>query len=131
MLRFGFLPSDFNPMVLMLGETDDLRALAAELRRFAREPAETRLETLAFCAAANETRIALAPAHDAQAGLHPQPGPGHAFRWHVDPRRAAGIADLLDTLADPASRSGSEILEEGNIALKVSRGEYTDDFLRR
>ena len=37
MLRIGFLPSDFNPMVLMLGEADDLRLLAGVLRRFARE----------------------------------------------------------------------------------------------
>ena len=37
MMRIGFLPSDFNPMVLMLGEAEDLRLLAAVLRRFARE----------------------------------------------------------------------------------------------
>jgi hypothetical protein len=29
MLRIGFLPSDFNPMVLMLGEAGDLRLLAS------------------------------------------------------------------------------------------------------
>jgi hypothetical protein len=36
MLRVGFLPSDFNPMMLMLGEAEDLRLLAGVLRRFAR-----------------------------------------------------------------------------------------------
>ncbi len=37
MLRVGFLPSDFNPMVLVLGEAEDLRLFAGVLRRFARE----------------------------------------------------------------------------------------------
>ena len=31
MLRLGFLPSDFNPMLLMLGEVEDLRALGGVL----------------------------------------------------------------------------------------------------
>ena len=51
MLRIGFLPSDFNPMVLMLGEVEDLRLLAGVLRRFAREPADVRLDELGFCTA--------------------------------------------------------------------------------
>ena len=50
MLRVGFLPSDFNPMMLMLGEADDLRLLAGVLRRFSRERADVRLDELGFCA---------------------------------------------------------------------------------
>ena len=49
MLRIGFLPSDFNPMVLMLGETEDLRLLAGVLRRFAHELTDVRLADLNFC----------------------------------------------------------------------------------
>ena len=37
MLRIGFLPSDFNPMVLVLGEPEDLHRLAATLRRVDRK----------------------------------------------------------------------------------------------
>src|SRR6476619_6189713 len=51
MLRVGFLPSDFNPMMLMLGEAEDLRRLAAVLRRFARELTDVRLNALGCCAA--------------------------------------------------------------------------------
>jgi hypothetical protein len=131
MLRFGFLPSDFNPMVLMLGEAEDLRALAAALRDFARHPTEVRLEALAFCAAANNTRIALVPSAGAPGGLDRLAAPGHAFAWHLDPARAAALADRIDSLADPTCRAGSETLEEGDVALKLSRGEYTEDFLRR
>ena len=51
MLRIGFLPSDFNPMVLMLGEAEDLRLLAGVLRQFAREQSDVRLDRLGFCTA--------------------------------------------------------------------------------
>ena len=51
MLRIGYLPSDYNPMVLMLGEIEDLRLLAGVLRRFAREQADMRLDEQGFCAA--------------------------------------------------------------------------------
>ena len=43
MLRVGFLPSDFNPMMLMLGEAEDLRLLAGVLRRFVHERTDVRL----------------------------------------------------------------------------------------
>ena len=48
MLRVGFLPSDFNPMLLILGEAEDLRLLAGVLRRFARELSDVRLDQLGF-----------------------------------------------------------------------------------
>ena len=40
MLRFDYLPSDFNPMFLFLGERQDLTALARLLRSFAGSPRE-------------------------------------------------------------------------------------------
>src|SRR4028119_1990311 len=46
MLRYGYLPSDFNPMLLFLGEPGDLRGLASMLERFAREPSATELAAL-------------------------------------------------------------------------------------
>jgi len=102
MLRVGFLPSDFNPMVLMLGEAEDLHRLAATLRQFARHPTD----------AAAEPSV---------------------FLWRLDPAHAQAFADQIDQLAQPSRVAGSEILacstgEE--IPVKVSRGEYTDDFLQ-
>ena len=38
MLRFEYMPSDFHPLFLFLGEGPDLAALAKLLRRFAEEP---------------------------------------------------------------------------------------------
>jgi hypothetical protein len=121
MLRIGFLPSDFNPMVLVLGEAEDLHRLAATLRRFAREPADAPLDASCVRLTASEGQL----------GIHPA-APG-AFLWRLDSAHAQSFADQVDSLAQPARLAGSEILEcttGEEIPVKVSRGEYTDDFLR-
>jgi hypothetical protein len=121
MLRIAFLPSDFNPMVLALGEAEDLHRLAATLRRFAREPAEVPLEA---------SQVTLTGT-DGPLGIHPAGEPG-AFLWRLDAALAQNFADRIDALAQPARLAGSELLEcttEEEIPVKVSRGEYTDDFL--
>jgi hypothetical protein len=129
MMRIGFLPSDFNPMILMLGEAEDCHALGAVLRRFAREGQDVTFGELGFCQVVG-TDVLLTAA----------PGPAgvqwceeHAFIWRVPPETADAFADRVDGLAEPGRVAGSEDLDCGTqdgIAVKVSRGEYTDDFLR-
>lgn len=129
MLRVGFLPSDFNPMVLMLGEAEDLRLLAGVLRRFAREQTDVRLSELGFCAAPRTT-VTLTASQGAP-GIQPA-GDNH-FAWRLDANQAATFADQIDQLAIPSRTAGSEILEcttEEEIPVKISRGEYTEDFLQ-
>ena len=128
MMRIGFLPSDFNPMILMLGEAEDCRALGGVLRRFARDGADVSFAALGFCQVTG-TDVLLTAA----------PGPAgvqrceeHAFIWRVPAELATGFAERLDDLAEPGRVAGSEALDcgtEDGIAVKVSRGEYTDDFL--
>ncbi len=128
MMRIGFLPSDFNPMLLMLGEAEDFRALGGVLRGFARRPEDTRLDTLGFCAA-TRTRLVLT-ASDGPPGIHACATDG--FIWRIDPQRATGFAVQVDALAEPGRLAGSEMLEcstEDEIPVKLSRGEFTDDFL--
>ena len=132
MLRLGFLPSDFNPMLLMLGEAEDLRALAGVLRRFAREGGGVALDEMAFCAAWR-TQVTLSAGTDPgkPPGLHPLDDTG-CFVWRLDAIRASAFAELVEALAAPGQVAGSEMLECGiaeEIPVKVSRGEYTDDFL--
>jgi hypothetical protein len=129
MLRMGFLPSDYNPMLLMLGEAEDLRLLAAVLRRFAREPCDVCMNQLGFCAV-SRAQVTLTASPGAP-GIHPLPQT-RIFRWRLNAERADAFADQIDALAQPARVAGSEVLacttgEE--IPVKVSRGEYTDDFL--
>ena len=131
MLRIGYLPSDYNPMVLMLGEIEDLRLLAGVLRRFAREPVDQRLDEQGFCAAVN-TAITLT-ASPGTPGIQPVAERADHFVWRLDSDRANAFAAQIDLLAVPANSAGSEMLEcttEEEIPVKVSCGEYTDDFLR-
>jgi hypothetical protein len=130
MLRIGFLPSDFNPMLLMLGEQEDLRALGGVLRQFARDGGAVQLDELAFCAARG-TRVMLSGG-PGPFGLFVLPDPSGAFVWRLEASRAAAFAELIDDLATASRKAGSELLEctqEEEIPVKVSRGEYTDDFL--
>ena len=127
MLRIGFLPSDFNPMLLMLGDAEDCRALGGVMRGFARQPDDTRIDTMGFCAASNTA--VLLTASDGPPGIHRNV---NGLLWRIDAARATGFAGQMDTLADPGLLSGSEMLEcstEDEIPVKLSRGEYTDDFL--
>jgi hypothetical protein len=130
-LRVAFLPSDYNPMVLMLGELEDLRLLAGVLRRFAREQSDTRLDDQGFCVTVR-TAITLTASPGAP-GIQPAADDAGHFVWRLDAERASAFADQIDLLAVPSRAAGSEILEcttDEEIPVKVSRGEYTDDFLR-
>jgi hypothetical protein len=128
MLRVGFLPSDFNPMVLVLGEAEDLRLLAGTLRRFARDREDVHLHELGFCEACTSVTVTASPGAP---GI--QPIADNSFVWRLGAEQAGAFADQIDELAVPSRAAGSEILEcttEEEIPVKVSRGEYTDDFLR-
>jgi hypothetical protein len=118
-------------MLLMLGEPQDLRALGGVLRQFARDGGDTRLEAQAFCAARG-TRVMLT-ADAGPPGLHAVPNATDAFVWRLDADQAAAFAAQVDDLAATSRKAGSELLactQEEEIPVKVSRGEYTDDFLR-
>ena len=127
MLRFEYMPSDFNPLFLFIGEGADLAALAKLLRRFADHPQEIAVaeripgatSQTTFGAGACRRRVRHARSRR-QLQLEAERLAGDAYRG-------------ADRSADAAGRdSGSEILEvgsEGEIPVKVSRGEFTDDFL--
>jgi hypothetical protein len=128
MLRVAFLPSDFHPMVLMLGEAEDLRLLSGTLRRFAREKEDTRVDALGFVAARTKLMLTGSPG---PCGIQ---AADDGLVWRLDDRAALVFADQVDDLAAPSRLAGSEILScaaDDEIPVKVSRGEYTDDFLTR
>jgi hypothetical protein len=138
MMRIGFLPSDFNPMILMLGEAEDCRALGGVLRRFAREGGYVVFGDLGFCRTIGTDLVLTAapglPGVQRRDGASDNSAARHrgSFVWRVPPDLAKAFADRLDDLAEAARVAGSEALDcgtEDGIAVKVSRGEYTDDFL--
>ncbi|MEA2840104.1 MAG: hypothetical protein QOF41_1434 [Methylobacteriaceae bacterium] len=128
MLRFDYMHSDFHPIFLFLGEAEDLLQLARLLRGFARDPKEIPCET-PFAESPKRVRLALAPSEDIYGMREVADG---AFKWQLNAWQAERIAERIDALAKPENKSGSEIIElgsEGEVPVKVSRGEFTDDFL--
>jgi hypothetical protein len=130
-LRFGFLPSDFHPMVLFLGEREAMRAFASVLEQFARESTDVQLHACDFSAPADGISITLTGT-GAMSGMHPLGDDRNAFTWTVEPWQAELFADMVADLAKPGRKSGSAVLEcrsVGETPVKVSLGEFTDDFL--
>ncbi len=127
MLRYEYMPSDFNPMFLILGDDADLAALSAILARFARHPQPVPMSdhVPGFHA---RTPLTIRPS-EREFGLRRT---GDDFAWCLNAWQAASIADRIAALASRETKSGSDIFEigsEGEIPVKVSRGEFTDDFL--
>jgi hypothetical protein len=130
MLRFDHLPSDFNPMFLFLGERQDLAALADLLRSFATTPRQLDLgEQLSSATSRTTLRLVPAAGEAGEFGMHRD---REGFRWVLNSWQAEKIAERIDLLTPVHRKSGSDIIElgvEGEIPVKISLGEFTDDFL--
>jgi len=132
MLRFSYLPSDYHPMLLMLGEAEDLRKLATLLRLTVVSGEKERLETASF-AAPSDTSVVVTTG-EGPLGLRPDATAGNqkSFRWILDAALVREFAAKLEALGAPGRKAGSEELvadSPGETPVKVSRGEFTDDFL--
>jgi hypothetical protein len=131
MLRFDHMPSAFNPLFLFLGDAADLARLADALRAFAAAPGVVDLRA-AIPGSVGRARLALVPeeGEDGDYGLKPDGAGG--FRWGLNAWQAGEIAARIGALTPAENKSGSEIFElgvEGEIPVKVSRGEFEDAFL--
>jgi hypothetical protein len=130
MLRFDHLPSDFNPMFLFLGERQDLTALANLLRSFASSPRQLDLgEQLSGSISRTTLRLVPVEGKAGDFGMRPDQG---GFRWGLNSWQAEKIAERIELLTPSHQKSGSDIIElgvEGEIPVKISLGEFTDDFL--
>lgn len=132
MLRFDNMPSDFNPMFLFLGYRDDLLALIKVLRDFESNPAAVDVRE-AIPDAGGRSQLSIIPGEgtDAPYGLRPTSGENH-FTWMLNAWQAGQVALRIEALTPKELKSGNDIIElglEGEIPVKVSRGEFTDNFL--
>ena len=130
MLRFDHLPSDFNPLFLFLGEKEDLAMLAKLLRSFAGSPRPLDVKDH-LVGAKSRTTLRLMPAASGadDFGLRRDED---GFRWVLNSWQALKIAERIEALIPAQQKSGSDIIElgvEGEIPVKISLGEFTDDFL--
>lgn len=127
MLRFDYMPSDFHPIFLFLGDALDLTALAKVLREFAAGGRELPLAE-GIPGARSGTNLTLVPADDSFGMREVDRG----FDWRLSAWQAGRIAERIELLTPADNKSGSDMLEvgsDGEIPVKVSRGEFTDDFL--
>lgn len=133
MLRFSFLPSDFHPMVLFLGEASGMKLFAKTLRDFAKAPSDIDLHECGTLFTADETCIRLTNASSAEPGMHKVSGTARSLVWALQPWQAEIFAEMVEELAEPDCKSGSAMLEaaNGEVKVKVSLGEYTEDFLTK
>jgi hypothetical protein len=130
MLRFDHLPSDLNPLFLFLGEKQDLMALANLLRSFASSPRPLDVRQQ-LSGAVSRTTLRLVPAEGDAANFGMKQD-RDGFRWTLNSWQAEKIAERIELLTPAHQKSGSDIIElgvEGEIPVKVSLGEFTDDFL--
>lgn len=93
MLRFSYIPSDFHPMMLVLGEAEDFRQLAALLRIVARGGEAISLEAASF-SARSDTSVLVA-AEGGPPGLVALDATAKRFRWTLDAVAAEAAADLV------------------------------------
>src|SRR5262249_61120381 len=94
MLRFSYLPSDFHPMLLLLGEAEDLMKLATFLRLTVASGEAKQLETASF-AAPSDTRVVIIAGerqHGLGLRLDAMAGDQKAFRWSPPARPAPHVA---------------------------------------
>jgi hypothetical protein len=132
MLRYAYLRSDYHPVVLILGERDDLHQLATDLRAFAAGDLDGK--TLArHQPTAPDTAATLVFSRETPpTGVRASRQEANRFDWRLNAAVAQEFADLVDQLATGPDASGSTILETGapdEVPVKVSLGEFTEDFL--
>lgn len=133
MLRHDHMPSDFNPIYLFLGDERDLAGLADMLRTFASGPHPMRLSD-AIPDAISRTALTLTPETGDGGDYGLRVNDDGSFRWGLNAWQADQIAQRIDGLTPPENKSGSDIFElgiPGEIPVKVSRGEFEDEFLVR
>jgi len=104
--------------------------LAKLLRSFASSPRPLDVkEQLAESKSRTTLRLVPAGSDADDFGMRMDQG---SFRWVLNSWQAEKIAERIEALIPAQQKSGSDIIElgvEGEIPVKISLGEFTDDFL--
>lgn len=130
MLRYQHMPSDFNPKFLILGEGADFAALAAVLRRYARDGTAIAVEDV-VTPRPKGPGLTIAPAVSVF-GLHRSDDAAGSYVWSLNGYQAGVIASRLDVLASSDTINASDLFElggEGEIPVAVSLGEFPEAYL--
>ena len=130
MLRMSYMPSDFHPIVLMIGQAEGVRSLADALDAFAGDGDPLALRD-GRGIVSEDTEVTLRVPDNGRIGMFP-PAAGRDLDWWLTRDDAAAFADEVRALADGGAPSGSVALDcdvLGEVVVKVSIGEWEEGFL--
>ncbi len=131
MLRYAFLPSDFHPQFLILGESSDIASLIRCLRDFATAMETTQVGHQPPADGSKDVRLTLVPSEATQ-GMHVSDTRPTEFEWRLNAEGAEVFATLIEEALNTPDPAGSVMLEvraPGEIPVKISYGEFTEQFL--
>lgn len=133
MLRMSFMPSDFHPILLVLGQAEELIVLANALDKFSQQGGRLVLNDEGLHS--TDTRVELQE-HDTDAckkvGLWPTSPGGMELEWNLPLAYARIFSDEVANLAKSGEVAGSTTLEcdvLGEVRVKVSIGEWEENYL--
>ncbi|MCA2011555.1 hypothetical protein LCM17_08685 [Cereibacter sphaeroides] len=133
MLRMSYMPSDFHPILLVLGQKPELLALAAIFERFSETGGTLSLtQAGVFSTDTQVTLEELPEGSSERPGLWPRARGANDLIWRL-PRSYAWIfANEIANLGTSTELAGSATLEcdqLGEIRAKVSIGEWEEGYL--
>lgn len=133
MLRMSFMPCDFHPILLVLGDTDDLLNFSRTLRGFSKNGRTTSLNDAGLFS--TDSTVTLSEINldmGVKPGLWPSGKATGDLIWRIPKSYAAVFADDVADLANSGDLAGSALLEcevANEIKVKVSVGEWEDHYL--
>lgn len=132
MLRFHYMPSDFHPLLLIVGERSDISVLGDLFSSFSQSRHETRVDSLpSFGYQSIGITIVPVDSNDSR-GVILSPEGGESMIWELSSDKALEYAEEIAEIVDGKSKSGSCFLEigyVGEIRAKVVFGEFDDSYL--
>lgn len=133
MLRMSYMPSDFHPILLVLGQADELLVLADALETFSKQGERLLLNDAGVHS--TDTRVELQETQQdsgEKLGLWPISPRSMELAWRLPRAYARIFSDEVANLANSGEPAGSTTLEcdvLGEVRVKVSIGEWEDNYL--
>lgn len=133
MLRMSYMPSDFHPILLVLGQAEDLMVLANALEKFSEQGGQMDLNDEGV--QSTDTRVELReqePDGGEKLGLWPKSSGSMELAWHLPVGYARIFSDEVANLSASDDPAGSTTLEcdvLGEVRVKVSIGEWEETYL--
>lgn len=133
MLRMSFMPSDFHPILLVLGMHKELMVLADALEKFSQTGGTMALKDEGMFSTDTDVTVEeIDEADAAKAGLWSREKGSMDLVWRLPKKYAWIFSNEVANLANSGEPAGSATLEcdtMAEIKVKVSIGEWEDAYL--